>query len=167
MIRIQRTYDARLIRRVLCSPEIFATVADDGLTPDDFTPDVGDGHCWLRASVGPRTVAIYHFHPQNATTLQLHVNVLGEFRLPYAREATWCALSWLMDNAPAGFAKVVILIPSVYPKTVNFAKKFGFTVEGCDRLSDRVGGALCDRVLLGATFTEISNNIGAQYHAVA
>ena len=150
-----RSYDADLIKGIVCDPEVFRTVSDDGMSSGDFTPEVND-ECWLITEAESTPVAAYNFHALNSITLQMHVHVLPLFRLSHAREATKAALSWIVSNSPAGFAKVVIFIPSVYPKVVNFAKKFGFKVEGINTNSDMVGGAICDRVMIGSTFTEIS-----------
>ena len=151
-----RSYDVDLIKSIVCDPEVFRTVSDDGMTPGQFTPEVED-ECWLTVDNEKETVAAYNFHAINSITLQLHVHVLPLFRLKYAREATKAALAWIVSYAPDGFLKLVIFIPSVYPKVVNFAKKFGFKVEGVNTKSDRVGGLICDRIMVGATFTEISD----------
>ena len=150
-----RSYDIDLIKSIVCEPEVFRTVSDDCINPEDYTPEV-IGECWLTVDNEQETVAAYNFHVINAITLQMHVHVLPFFRLKYAREATKAALSWIVSQAPKGFAKIVIFIPSVYPKVVNFAKKFGFKVEGINTKSDMVGGVICDRVMVGSTFTEIS-----------
>ena len=150
-----RSYDVDLIKSIVCDPEVFRTVSDDSAGPDDFEPDVID-ECWLTVDSESATVAAYNFHALNSITLQMHAHVLPLFRLKHAREATKAALSWIVSYAPEGFAKVVIFIPSVYPKVVNFAKKFGFKVEGINTKSDMVGGVICDRVMVGSTFTEIS-----------
>ena len=150
-----RSYDIDKIKIIVCDPGVFCTVSDDCVSPEDYTPEVLD-ECWLTVDNDQETVAAYNFHVINAITLQMHVHVLPKFRLKYAREATKSALSWIVSYAPKGFAKIVIFIPSVYPKVVNFAKKFGFRVEGINTMSDMVGGVICDRVMVGATFSEIN-----------
>lgn len=155
---VSRTFDVEPIKRVMCSPEIFETVADDCMTPADFEPDV-TGDCWLLAYQDEALIGAFHFHSLNQTTLQMHANILKAHRFKCARQACNAALQWIIKNAPDNYKKINIYTPVVYPQIINFIKKFGFKVEGIDRLSDTVKGLLCDRVMLGATFEEIKKNV--------
>ena len=162
MIEAVRTYDKELVKSIVTNPQIFKAVSDDCIKPSDYEPDVND-QCWLNMRTKDGCVGVYNYHARNATTLEIHAHVLPEHRLKWARYTGWAALEWALSCAPSNYSKIVVSIPSVYPKVVNFTSKFGFQHEGVNRLCDRVDGVLCDQIMLGITFDEIKTNLGGFY----
>lgn len=160
MITANRTYDHSLIESIMTSPALWATVAEDGHSPDSFTCDT-EGECWLLMSNGDDVVGVYNIHGINAVTCEIHAQVIPEYREQHSYETGKAALEWIYNNAP-GYKKVIAQVPVVFENVKNFTCQFGFQVEGINRLSYLKDGAIVDQWLLGITRDEIEDFINGQ-----
>lgn len=163
-MRIDRTFDPQIVRSVMCHPAIWETVAEEGISPESWEPEM-EADCWLSILRGDDCVGVYSVHPHNTTTLEIHANILPQYRKEYAFESGDLALKWILDEAPAHFQKVIAQIPAVYQNVVDFTLAHGFVIEGINRLSDTIDGVLCDQFLLGITRPEIEEYLRVKQRA--
>lgn len=133
-------------------PDMWATVAEDGQQPHEYTPDV-IGHCWLAMFAPDALVALYHLHAHNSVTCEIHAQVFPEYRAEYSEGTGLAALRWIYENTR--YEKVVCWVPEIYTNVRSFAESFGFQLEGTNRKSYRKNGKLLDMWLLGITRNEI------------
>lgn len=156
----RRTYDAALIRSIMTRPDMWRTVAEDGQTVAEYHPDV-TCVCWLRVEADGETVGLYSFNAHNSVTVEIHANILPEFRAVCSRESGLEALRWIYENAPE-YKKIISQIPVIYENVKRFTLGFGFIVEGRNRASYLKNGALHDQWLLGVTRDEVKGVLDEQ-----
>ncbi len=127
---------------VLSHPEIFKTIAEDGMTdvpmPEDFIYLCG---------YAPDLIGCFVLHPVNAITYECHVQVLPEYRKDYAQEFGRKVIEWTWNNTDA--LKMVAQIPTTYPNVKDFALSMGFAVEGKNKKSHLKNGEITDQWYLG------------------
>jgi hypothetical protein len=151
-MRIERCHDAKVVREFLMRPEMYETVAEDGF--DEFEPDM-EGDCWLCLYLD-ELIAIYQVRQRNSVMVEIHANVLPEYRKDYSKQTGQMALRWLLDNTRA--CKVIAEVPVIYPNVRAFAEQFGFEVEG--KLAESYSkGGLVDMWILGATREQIEERL--------
>ena len=151
-ITVQRTNDADIVRAVMTHPDMWATVAEDGHDPDDYTPDM-TGACWLVMRDGDTLIALYSLDQINAVTLEIHAQVLPKHRKEYSRATGKAALQWIVEHTDC--QKVIAWVPALYPNVRDFTVSQGFQIEGVSRKSYLKNGELHDLTLLGITREQI------------
>jgi hypothetical protein len=67
---IAETKDSKLISLIATIPSLWETIAEDGVSPDKWQPDMTEG--WLIGSDDDGLIGLYNVHPQNTVTLQIH-----------------------------------------------------------------------------------------------
>ena len=152
-VHIRRTWNPYLIGSIMLHPDIWATVAEDGQDPGDFNPDP-EHDAWLVVSVDHIEIGIFHLPRFNGVTLEIHAQVLPEYRKEYSKASGRAALNWIYDNV-TWCKKVIAWVPTTYPNVKNYARSMGFKTEGKSRESYLKNGELVDQWLLGITRTEI------------
>lgn len=157
LITAGRTYDKDLIKSIMFLPEIFSCVAEDGMSKEDYEPEVISG-CWLVIKDDDTVIGLYYLHAINGVAVQIHAHVLPEFRKEYSRKTGIVALEYLLANTE--YKKVIAVIPVIYENVKKFTESYGFVFEGINRLSYMKNGVLVDQWMLGATRQEISEVIG-------
>ncbi len=153
MIEVFKITDIPTILSVLTDPDIFATISEDGIKPEDLKIDV-DSQCWLAMVSSSKFLGLYNLKPLSGVCLDIHAHVLPEFRKEHSKETGRAALQWIYANAPK-YHKVEARIPVCYKNVRDFTCSFGFKEEGLSRLSYRKNGMLHDQYLLGITRGEI------------
>ncbi len=148
----KRTTDAELIKSIVFLPEIFDCISEDGI--DDFESDV-NRDCWISIKKDDLCIGIYHLHPHNSATLEIHAHILPEHRERYSIDSGKAILKWILDESPDMYQKIIAQVPKLYPNVKAFCEINGFVVEGVNRLSHRKNGTLHDQWLLGITRDEI------------
>lgn len=156
-LKIERTFDADIVRAVMLHPALWATVAEDGQHPEDFAPELMS-ECWLLVSDGPYVVGVYHIHAHNAVTVEIHAQILPKKRKDHSKESARKALKWILENTT--YHKVIAQIPTIYPNVKHFTLNSGFQEEGINRESYIKNGEVCDQWLLGITRPEIEAFLG-------
>lgn len=159
-MRISRTFDPRVVKSVMLCPEIWETVAEDDQLPEMFEPEM-EADCWLNVLRGTSLIGLYNVHPHNSVTLEIHAQILPEYREGYAKDSSRLVLQWVLDNAPE-YEKVIAQIPTLYPNVKQFTLNAGFQEEGINRLSYRKNGKIYDQWLLGITRPEIEAFLGGK-----
>lgn len=131
-------------RRVLETPEIFETIAEDGMT-EVVMPEVG--HIYLCGYVDDELIGCFILHKQSKVTFECHVQVLPAFRKQYAETFGDAVIEWTWENT--GAEKIVAQIPFLYPNVRDFALARGFKVEGVNSGSYMKNGDIHNQWYLG------------------
>tara|TARA_R110000803_G_scaffold210685_4_gene283233 strand:- start:4714 stop:5157 length:444 start_codon:yes stop_codon:yes gene_type:complete len=142
---ITETKDIDKIKHVLCDPEIYDRIADDGAPAlEDFEPiPPCDGVYYL---TDENNIGIVFFHWKNHITLEGHVQILKAHRND-AMEFSKKALQWAWDNTQA--MKIVVTIPEIYKDVLKFVEKHGFVYEGLSKGSYLKNSVLYSLVYMG------------------
>jgi RimJ/RimL family protein N-acetyltransferase len=159
---IARTYDPQLVHSTLTRPDMWETIAEEGLEYEDFQPLV-NSEIWLTVVHKQSLAGFYNLHARNGTTLVIHAHILPEHREDCAKESSKAVLQWILDNVPSNYMKVIAEIPVVYQNVVHFTMNAGFQEEGINRLSCVENGQLCDQVMLGITRDEITSFLRGEH----
>ena len=148
---IVKTTDAELIRSIVTLPELWATVAEDGMGSAGWSPNMDSG--WFLAMDGADIIGLYSVAANNCVTLEIHPFILKAFRGRAAYASGAQILEWLMLNTK--YEKVVCSIPVIYKNVKLFAMRCGFREEGINRQSYLKNGKIHDQWMLGITRGEI------------
>ena len=147
MMQVERTFHVGLIYSLMTLPEIWATVAEDGQDPMQYVPDF-QGTCWLVMRVGGEPVALYAFEKVNGITVEIHAQVLPQYRKQYSMASGRKAIEWIWENAP-WCRKIIAWVPELYPNVRDFAVANGFKIEGNSAQSYLKNDTVYDQWLLG------------------
>lgn len=128
--------------KVLMTPAIFATIAEDGME----AWEAPEGPLYVCGYV-PELIGCFVLHKQSARTWECHVQVLPEHRKAHAADFGKSVLEWTWLNT--GAHKLVAQIPFLYPNVLKFAERMGFVVEGINRASYLKHGKLVDQWYVG------------------
>lgn len=139
---LKRTVETEKIKAVLCHPEIFDRIQEDGASSiDDFDPPDTAMYITDENNIG---MMVYHW--VNGITLECHVHVLPDYRSK-AFEFGQLSIKWAWDNTKA--TKIVAQIPDLYPDVLKFAIKNGFVIEGLNSGSYMKRGKIYSQFYLG------------------
>jgi len=151
-IHIEQVWDEDLILSVLKEPRIWETISDDGQSSDKFVVDVEAEDYYFLAVVRENIcVGIYVLHKFNDCTLEIHANILPQYRKECATESGEKVLHWFDKNVPDKYQKLVARIPEVYPEVYHFTLNRGFNDEGqliAHHHRDRLSPPLVERLIL-------------------
>jgi hypothetical protein len=136
---VRETVDIDQIRSVLCHPEIYKTIIDDGCaSAEDFTPPL-ENHTYIVGLYGDEAVGIMVYHWNN-DKYYCHIQVLPEFRKEHALDFARMALDiGLAKNLP-----IYAEIPVKYGNVIKFAESFGFECIETKEDAHLQGGKLYD-----------------------
>lgn len=147
-ISIERTFDKDLIRLILTDKRIWDSIAEDGQEAGLFEVDLNK-NMFLAVNSGDVCIGIYILHVFNGCTLQIHANLLPEYRKAFATESGEKMLDWFRDNGPKQYEKLIAYIPEIYPHVYHFTMNRGFNDEGRLTKAHRKNGELHDIHILG------------------
>ena len=142
---ITETKDSDLIKKIATLPDLWETIAEDGIDSDKWSPDLTEG--WLLSSDDMGFVGLYNVHPTNSVTLQIHPMMPMETRGKRAYESAQDILRWIFTTTQ--YQKVVCEIPVIYRNVKLFAMKAGMKEEGINRKSYLKNGKIHDQWHLG------------------
>lgn len=158
-ISIEQIWDEELIYSILKEPRIWKTISNDGQTSDKFVIDVdAKDYYFLAVARANICIGIYILHPFNDCTLEIHANILSEYRKECATESGEKILEWFDKNAPKKYQKLVARVPQVYPEVYHFTLNRGFCDEGRLIKGCRKNGKLCDLHILGLERKTLKGN---------
>ena len=142
---ISETTDIDKIKHVLCDPEIYGRITDDGSPSiEEFEPVKPCHEVYYLTD--ENNVGLVFLHWINSVTLVGHVQILKDGRAK-AMEFGKEALNWIWENTPA--QKITVTIPELYPDVERFVIKQGFQHEGVSKKSHLKNGKLYDQSYLG------------------
>lgn len=101
---------------------------------------------WVWVSDDGEPVALYNLRQVNGVTLDIHPNVLPEYRAK-RNDTMKSVLDWVWNETPA--MKVVGFVPTVYRNVRRFGIECGFRIEGLMKSSQMKGGKLLDMWVMG------------------
>lgn len=147
-ISIERTLDKELIQSILTDEMIWDAIAEDGQEKDLFEVDL-EKNIFLMVNDEEVCIGIYILHVFNGCTLQIHANMLTEYREAFATESGEKVLEWFRDSGPEKYTKLMAYIPAIYPHVYHFTMNRGFKDEGLLTNAYRKKGQLHDIHILG------------------
>lgn len=153
-MRIERTYDMELVRRITVDPAVYPYVSDDGSPePEDFEPVESDVIYYLLVLDNDENVlGLFLVHPHNTILYEIHTCLLATCRGSKADEAAQKVLAWIFENIPCH--KLMTHVPEHNRSALHFAERAGLKREGINAQSFLKNGEICDQFLLGITRTE-------------
>lgn len=157
----KRTFDYELIEKIISTPEIFDFICEDGFEKFDQSLINTEKDCWVSISSDDLCVGVYHLHPHNSVTLEIHAHILSEHRKEHSIASGKAILQWVLDECPDNYQKIIAQVPKLYHNVKVFCEINGFKVEGVNRLSHVKNGTLHDQWLLGITREEIKSFLNA------
>ena len=114
--------------------------------------------CYMMVMKDDAAIGVWNLYPINTVTLNIHCNILKEFR-EYGKEASVLILSWFITDCPKQYHKLNAEIPMIYPEVYHHTKNFGFKDEGINRKSIMKNGELVDQWRLGITKQEVIESL--------
>lgn len=149
-MRLERTFDAGLVRSVVGHPKIKPLLIEG----DDVPVPLHDSIYYLAAredqyadgAVQDTVLGIVAFLPVNNVAWNPHIAILPEHR-GRGTEAMAAAISWMFDNTPC--EKIVAYPPSYNRPMIRVFEKCGLRMEGMSPKSFRWKGVMHDRLLMG------------------
>lgn len=149
-IRVAESVDEAAL--VLKNDELFDRISEEGQQIEDFIIPFDDQNVYMMVYWDDCAIGLYHLHPHNHTTLNVHCNFLKKHR-DHAKEAGKLLYEWLIDECD--FEKFITEVPFIYPEVYHYAKNFGFKDEGINRQSIKKQGQYVDQWRIGITKNEV------------
>jgi hypothetical protein len=152
----ERTLDYGVAYSIVNLPEIFETIAEDGVT--EFNPDVVNEYWVLMLTEESLVAGCYNVHQVAGPAYEIHAFMIPEFRKKYAALSGVKIYEWCLENLD--FQKLNATIPQKYKNVYHFTKGFGFKDEGFDRDSHVKDRKTMGRYKLGITRQEVIDFLG-------
>ena len=146
-----RTLDYGVAYAITSIPEIFETIAEDGVT--DYVPDVLNEFWVLMMTDKDLIAGCYNIHHLSTGVYEIHAFMIPEFRREYSLLSGRAIFEWAVEHVD--FVKLNATIPQKYKNVYHFTKGFGFKDEGFDRDSVSIGGNRMGKYKLGITKQEV------------
>jgi len=125
--------------------ELFDRISSDYLSYEEWQPS----DSWIYIGFFDGDILGYvMLHPENESTMYIHINVLKEHR-GRGYEIAKRGLKAINESLLDRYRKFICKIPVVYPSVYHFAKTVGFLDEGLCTKSIMKGGVLVDQYMLG------------------
>lgn len=149
-MRLERTFDAELVRSVIGHPQIKPLVLETDDVPVPMHESIyyfsaKDYRC-ADGAVDDVLLGVVGFIPVNNIAWNPHLAILPEHR-GRGTEVMEKAIEWMFANTPC--EKVVAFPPAYNAAMIRVFEKCGFRVEGCSPKSFRWNGELHARLLMG------------------
>lgn len=149
-MKIERTHDMNLVRRICMDPSIWPHIHEDG-TGEEWEPqDVEDFHWMLVSDSEP--LGVFFVHPRGAACMEMHTCLLPAAWGEKAANAAQMLLGWAFHKGNC--RKMITLVPSYNRAALRFAKAGGMQQEGINRASYLHAGQMIDQIMLGITKEE-------------
>lgn len=148
----RRITDYVVAKEFITQPCLFATIADDGETADNYQPDVLNNY-FLGIYHGDELIAIYIFKQINSATIDCHANIPKRYRRDYSTLCGVEAYNWFLETE---FLKMQATVPEIYQNVVDYLERFGWKREGRLRQSCMRNGKIIDMIMLGITKNEVA-----------
>ena len=162
MIILRRIYDPIAIRTILTDEELWERISEEDLSKDQFDVHFDNpNYIWLGVYRDDLLIGIIFLQPENLTTLDVHLNLLKEYRV--FRKIVGRAFLKYFLKLPERINKIVVKIPIIYKEVVFFALSMGMKKEGLSPQSIKIKGQFIDRVLLGMTKEEAKQWVQQQH----
>lgn len=149
-ISIERTYSNFDVERILKTPGLWELISEDEQDIRKFSVDASlTDFYYLKVMFDGVCLGLYVLHPFNDITMEIHANMLPEFREKYANASAEKVLEWIAVHLPPKKQKIIARIPSVFPNIYHFTLKHGFSDEGLLKNATIKNRELCDVHIVG------------------
>jgi RimJ/RimL family protein N-acetyltransferase len=146
-MRLERTHDRELIRRVMTHPEIYPYMVSDGAAArEHFEPTLGPHLWYVAVHDGETFVGLFLCVPFNRVCWEIHTMFLPGVGLRRAIAAYRAGLAWLGANTPC--RKVMGAISADNPRALAVALRAGCEKVGVLTNSISKSGRLIDQTLV-------------------
>lgn len=152
MITLREPADDEEINKIICEPELFNRISEDGADNIKYKFERSNEFVLVIDKDG-EAIGAWILHPENKTTLNIHCNILKEHR-EHGKKAGALILEWFVNDCHENYRKLNAEIPICYPKVYHYTRSFGFKDEGVNRKSIVKSGILTDQYRLGLTRQE-------------
>lgn len=129
-------------------------IVEDGTTYDCFEIDT-HSDCWLECIDNDEFVGLYQLSPFNRTVLDIHCYILKDKRNK-SKLFTRQALSWVANNAPEMYSKLITQTP--YKHIKKWLLTVGFELEGTYKKAFTKNEDILDLWLFGLNRGDINVN---------
>lgn len=149
MIELVPVTSFEQVVEIYLDPEIFSRISEDGTTENDVAP--AEHTIYLQLLTEDGCIGILEAKAWNATTMELHISILKQWREKYAPEAGTAILDWFVYASPIHFHKILAIIPEIYQDVCGFVEKHGLTKEGVLTKAITKQGKHIDLIVYGMT----------------
>ena len=148
MIQLEHTQDYSLIKVFYTHPELWARIAEDGCSPDDYEPDHGASYFKIVADNG-RVIGVVQIDDIDEGVIRAHCNVLKTYRPRYADDVGQAIITYFVDDSVADL--MIAEVAEIYPDVIRFCEKHG--LRESDRLENSIekNGRYYDEIVLSIT----------------
>ncbi len=150
MIRIERTHDMDLVRRIYVHPKIYGKMTDDLCPPPEALtiPENSSQYFLIAYNDKDEAMGVICYQPHNHVLYQIHIAILPEFwGNDNAVNAVKASFDWMVKNTSC---RVVLSItPRPYSLAIRLAKKVGAELQGVLKHSILLKGHLEDQIIYG------------------
>lgn len=137
--------------KLLKSECIWGRISEDGQSQKEFRIWSRREHVWLGIFVKKKLIGCFFLHPENSTTIVIHIQILEKYREKHAFESGVMAQDQFIKSK---YNKMICQIPEIYQDVYHFTKKFGLVDEGINRASFTKNGRVHNQLRLGITKEE-------------
>ncbi len=150
-LRLTRSTDSALIKRVITHPRVYPHVTEDSAPePEAFSVSEAVKHPnvhFLTAYDQDELLGLFMVHQHNGVMYEVHTCLLPNAWGERATKAGKALISWVFENTSC--EKLITLVPEGNTLALRFAKRCGLRLEGLITKSYRKGGRLLNQSLLG------------------
>lgn len=145
-MRVERTFDYALVRRIITHPKLFPFCTEDGgPSLENFEPAEGN-HIYYLIPFLDVPIGVIIFVHQNAIMLSVHICILPKW-WGRAKEASIAALKWVFANTD--YRKIIGSIPEYNRHARRLGLSIGFIEEGRQIMAFLKNGREWDLILMG------------------
>jgi RimJ/RimL family protein N-acetyltransferase len=129
-LRLIPTTDQKILQEILFDAELWERVSEDGRKrPDKINTNNG---MWFTAIADTgETVGVVWLHSVNQATMEVHINILEQYRRQHAFSVGRRILeNFCMFCGWGTINKLICHIPAYHIDVCKFTEKFGFIHEG-------------------------------------
>ncbi len=141
-MKLTRVFEPDIVKPIMF--RLWDYIAEDGVSMESFSPDM-HGEAWLLAHDGDKIIGCFNFHALGVCTLQVHAQILPEYRKEYSEKAGRAALDFFLST---GYNRLFAEVPVIHPNVKKFCEKMGMTEESISRGSYKKNGEIIDQSVM-------------------
>jgi len=79
-ISLRQAKNVEEVDLVLKDPEIYARIAEDGISSDEYETPFDANQRYMMVMLDETIIGVWNLYPVNTSTLNIHANILKDFR---------------------------------------------------------------------------------------
>lgn len=152
-IKLSRTFNYELVRRIVTHPKVYPFLSDDGSPPaSEWEPSQNGGVYYVLVEDDGEPVGVLMFTPHNSICYEGHTALLPVVWGKGAEIGAMTAL-WMFENTPC--RRIIGNAPIFNLRALSYAQRAGMHVFGVNERSYLKGGVLYDQIVLGMSKEDI------------